>query len=251
MGLGCLVILFFPASIRIWASLFVILLFGIEGAFLYPSVQGVCTDLFAPKHLGEICGTKVLVIFAGIVLGSLWGIFVYYNTPFYRGYSMNPVTVMFMAVSIFSLILTMRAPAGVADGLGEEFRFSVFNYLYDAGKMLGSKRSLRLITLGECYILSTLVFVEGVLMVFAKNNFGPQGNLWMSYALIFMAPLGGIAVGAFLSGFAGRNGFELGVVPVGAVGLVLFSIMAGCFPGQMQIHADIQIFPSLFVFTFL
>lgn len=251
MGLGCLVILFFPAPFRIWASLFVILLLGTEGAFLYPSVQGVCTDLFAPKHLGEICGTKVLVIFAGIVLGCLWGIFVYYNTPFYRGYSMNPVTVMFMAVSIFSLILTMRAPAGVADGLGERFRFNIFNYLYDAGRMLGSKRSLRLITLGECYILSTLVFVEGVLMVFAKNNLGPQGNLWISYALIFLAPVGGIATGAFLSGFAGRNGFELGVVPVGAAGLVVFSVLAGYFPGQMQIHAGIQIFPSLFVFTFL
>ncbi len=251
MGLGCLVILFFPASIRIWASLFVILLFGIEGAFLYPSVQGVCTDLFAPKHLGEICGTKVLVIFAGIVSGSLWGIFEYYNTPFYSAYAMNPAAVMFMVVSIFSLILTMRAPAGMADGLGGKFKFSIFSYLYDAGKMLGSKRSLRLITLGECYILSMLVFIEGVLMVFAKNHFGDQGSLWMSYALIFMAPISGIAMGAFLSGFAGRNGFELGVVPVGAAGLVLFSVLAGYFPGQMQIHADIQIFPSLFVFTFL
>ena len=40
MGLGCLVILFFPASIRIWASLFVILLFGIEGAFFIPFRPG-------------------------------------------------------------------------------------------------------------------------------------------------------------------------------------------------------------------
>ena len=251
MGLGCLIIMFFPASVRIWASLFVILLLGIEGAFLYPSVQGVCSDLFAPKHLGEICGTKILVIFSGIVSGCLWGVFVYYNTPFYSSYYMNPAAVMFMIVSIFSLILTMRAPAGVADGLGEKFKFSIFGYLYDVGKMLGSKRSLRLITLGECYILSTLVFIEGVLMVFGKNHFGAQGHLWMSYAMIFMAPVAGIAAGSFLSGFAGRNGFELGVVPIGAAGLVLFSILAGCCPGHMQIHADIQIFPSLLVFTFL
>ncbi len=251
MGLGCLVILFFPESIRIGASLFVIFLFGIEGAFLYPSVQGVCSDLFAPKHLGEICGTKILVIFAGIVLGCLWGVFVYYNALSYHNYSMNQNAVLFMAVSIFSLMLTMRAPAGVADNLGEKFKFSIFSYLYDAGKMLGSRRSLRLITFGECYILSTLVFIEGVLMVFAKNNLEPQGSLWISYALILMVPLGGIATGAFLSGFVGRNGFELGMVPIGAAGLVLFPILAGFYPGQMQMYSTVQIFPKLFIFTFL
>ena len=251
MGLGCLVILFFPESIRIGASLFVIFLFGIEGAFLYPSVQGVCSDLFAPKHLGEICGTKILVIFAGIVLGCLWGVFVYYNALSYHNYSMNKNAVLFMVVSIFSLMLTMRAPAGVADNLGEKFKFSIFSYLYDAGKMLGSRRSLRLITFGECYILSTLVFIEGVLMVFAKNNFEPQGSLWISYALILMVPFGGIATGAFLSGFVGRDGFELGMVPIGAAGLVLFPILAGFYPGQMQMYSTVQIFPTLFIFTFL
>ena len=75
MGLGCLIILFFPASIRVWASLFVVFLFGIEGAFLYPSAQGVCSDLFDPAHLGEICGTKLLVIFQGIVFRQSMGSF--------------------------------------------------------------------------------------------------------------------------------------------------------------------------------
>ena len=251
MGLGCLIILFFPESIRVWASLFVIFLFGIEGAFLYPSGQGVCSDLFDPEHLGEICGTKLLVIFQGIVLGCLWGVFIYYNALSYHSASLSLATVLFMILSIFSLMLTMRAPAGVADGLGEKFEFSLFSYLRDAGKMLADRRSLRLITFGECYILSTLVFVEGVLVVFAKNNLEPQGILWLSYALIFMAPLVGIATGAFCSGFIGRNGFDLGMVPVGAFGLVLFSILAGCFPGQMYMYLNIQIFPRLLIFTFL
>ena len=251
MGLGCLIILFFPESIRIWAALFIIILFGIEGAFLYPSAQGVCSDLFEPEHLGEICGTKILVVFEGIVLGCLWGIFVYYNALSYHNDSMNLAVVLFMILSIFSLMLTMRAPAGVADGLDEEFKFSIFSYLADAGKMLASKRSLRLITFGECYILSTLVFIEGVLIVFAKNNLEPQGSLWISYALIFMAPLVGIAIGAFCSGFVGRNGFELGMVPLGATGLVIFAIFAGLSPGQMHLYLNIQIFPSLLIFTFL
>ncbi|MCK4981859.1 MAG: AMP-binding protein [Victivallaceae bacterium] len=251
MGLGCMVILFFPESIRIWAALFIIFLFGVEAAFMYPAAQGVCTDLFDPRHLGEICGTKILVIFLGIVSGCLGGVFIYYNAISYHSDSMNFAAVLFMVLSIFSLMLTMRAPAGVADGMNEEFKFGIFNYLTDAGKMLKSKRSLRLITFGECYILSTLVFVEGVLIVFANNNLEPQTSLWMSYALIFTAPLGGIALGAFFSGFVGRNGFELGMVPVGVAGLVLFSILAGLFSEQAHLYLGVQIFLPLLIFTFL
>ena len=50
---------------------------------------------------------------------------------------MNLATVLFMVLSIFSLILTMRAPAGVADGLGEEFKFTIFGYVADARENAG------------------------------------------------------------------------------------------------------------------
>ena len=251
MGLACIVLLCFPESIVVWASLFIIFLFGIEGAFLYPSAQGVCCDLFDPKHLGEICGTKILLVLQGIILGCLWGVFVYYNALSYHSASMNLDALLFMLLSIASLMLTMQAPAGVADGLNEKCTFSMFSYFIDAGKMLARKRSLRLITFGECYLLSTLVFVEGVLIIFAKNNIEAQGNLWMSYALILLAPLGGMGLGAFCSGFVGRNGFDLGMVPIGSAGLVLFGILSGLFPGSAHVYADIHFFPFLLTFTFL
>jgi acyl-[acyl-carrier-protein]-phospholipid O-acyltransferase / long-chain-fatty-acid--[acyl-carrier-protein] ligase len=251
MGLGCIVLLFFPESIKVWASLFVVFLFGLERAFLYPAAQGVCSDLFHSKHLGEICGTKILVILQGIVLGSLWGVFIYYNAFSYHNESVNLAVFFFMVVSVFSLILTMRAPAGVADRHNQEFKFSIFGYFADAGKMLARKRSLRLITFGECYIMATLVFIEGVLMIFAKNNLGPHGSQWMSNALILMAPLVGMGIGAFCSGFVGRSGFDLGMVPIGAVGLVIFGILSGLYPGGAYIYEGIQFFPLLFAFTFL
>jgi len=251
MALGCVIILFFPESIRIWSTLFVIFLFGVEAAFIYPAAQGVCTDLFDPRHLGEICGTKILVIFEGIVLGCLGGVFIYYNAISYHSDSMNYAVVLFMVISTFSLMQAMQAPAGVADGLNEKIELSIFRYLLDAGKMLKSKRSLRLITFGECYILSTLVFIEGVLIVFADNNLEPQTSLWMPYAIIFIAPLGGLALGAFCSGFIGRNGFDLGMVPIGIAGLVIFSILASLFPGQAHMYFGVQVFLRLLIFTFL
>ena len=251
MGLACMVILFFPESIKAEAALFVIFLFGIEAAFLYPAAQGVCSDLFDSRHLAKICGTKILVILEGIVLACLGGVFIYYNALSYHLDSMNLAAMLFMLISIFSLMLTMRAPAGVADRLHEEFKFNIFKYLSDAGKMLKGKRSLRLVTFGECYILSTLVFIEGVLIVFADNNLNPQTSLWISYALILTAPLGGMAIGAFCSGFIGRNGLELGMVPFGVAGLVIFSILAGLFSESVHIYSGVQIFLPLLVFTFL
>jgi len=251
MGLGCMVILFCPEFIRFGAALFIIFLFGIESAFLYPAAQAVCSDLFDTKHIAEICGTKILVTFAGIVLGCIGGILIFDNAILYRDGSMNLAAALFIVISLFSFILTMQAPAGTADRLHKEFKFSILGYLVDDIQMLKGRRSLRLITFSECYILSTLVFIEGVLIVFANNNLEPQANLWVSYALIFMAPLAGTALGAFCYGFVGRNGFDLGMVPVGAAGLVIFSILAGLFPGQAHMYSEVQVFFPVLIFTFL
>jgi acyl-[acyl-carrier-protein]-phospholipid O-acyltransferase/long-chain-fatty-acid--[acyl-carrier-protein] ligase len=250
MALGCIVLLFFPESIRIAGALGVILLFGIEKAFLYPASQGVCSDLFASEHLAKICGTKLLVILGGVILGCAGGVFLYYDAIFHHGGSMNLVAALFLALSVFSLILTMQAPAGIADKPREEFKFGMFKYLVDAGRMLGRNRSLRLITFTECYILSTLVFIEGVLIVFASNNLALQENAWISYGVIFIAPLTGAAVGAVCSGFVGRNGFDLGIMPIGSAGLIIFSILAGLFPGHLYMYSGIEVFFPVLIFSF-
>ena len=251
MVLGCMVVLFFPESIKVAAALFIIFLFGIESAFLFPAAQAVCFDLFDVKHLARICGVKILLIFGGIVLGCIGGVLIYRNVVFYRGSSINLAVVLFVVLCVFSLMLTMRAPADVKDRLHKKFKFNLLAYLADDFQMLKSRRLLRVITLSECYILSTLVFIEGVLIVFANNNLEPQTHSWMSYGLVFVAPLAGTALGAFCSGFVGRNGFDLGMIPVGAVGIVVFTILCGLFPGQVYMYSGIQFFLTVWIFTFL
>ncbi|MDD5597086.1 MAG: AMP-binding protein [Victivallaceae bacterium] len=255
MTAGCIVLRFFPESVRSEAALFIIFLFGVESAFLYPAVQGVCSDLFSPVRHAEICGSKTLLVFTGVFTGCTGGVFIYYNTLRHHSGSSNLAAALFVMLSIFSLILTMKAPAGIADKPREKFKFSLFgNFpgnLLDAARLLGGKRSLRIITFSECYILSALIFVEGILICFANNNFSPEINLWPSYAVMLLAPLGGMALGAFFSSFIGRNGFELGMTPVSFSGFILFLLLAGLFPGTPHIYFECEIFPRLLIFIFL
>ena len=251
MGLGCIVLLFFPESIRIGAALFIVLLFGIQSAFLYPAAQGVCSDLFAPEHLARICGSKMLVIPCGIISGCAGGVLFYHDTIVSPTGSLKLAAALFFCLSILSLILTMRAPAGIADRPREEFKLGIFKHLSDAAGMLANRRSLRLITLTEVYILSTLVFIEGVLIVFANKHLEPQVSLWLFHYLIFIMPPAGIALGAACGGFVGKKGIELGMMPAGYAGLIVFSILAGLFPGQAHIYKGVQIHFSLLIFMFL
>jgi acyl-[acyl-carrier-protein]-phospholipid O-acyltransferase/long-chain-fatty-acid--[acyl-carrier-protein] ligase len=251
MILGCIILRFFPEPLMGGAALFIIFLFGIESAFLYPAVQGVCSDLFNPVRLAQICGSKTLLVFTGVFAGCTGGVFIYYNAIVHHAGSINMPVALFIMLSVFSLILTMEAPSGIPDNPREKFKFTLFGNLIDAAKMLGAKRSLRIITFCECYTLSTLIFVEGILISFANKNFAPQIDLWPSYAIILLAPLAGMAIGSFISGFIGRNGFELGIAPVGFSGFVLFLILAGMFPGTAHIYYECEIFPRLLTFTFL
>ncbi len=251
MGLGCIVLLFFPESSRSGAALCIIFLFGIESAFLYPAAQGIWPDLFAPEYFARLCGSKILLILGGVVLGCVMGVLLHCAAFSRHGVSMNLPAALFFCLSILSLMLTMRAPAGVTDSPREKFKFGIFGHLADAGRMLSGRRSLRIITFTECYILSSIVFIVGVLIVFASNNLEWQTGLWMSCCLIFIAPLAGAALGAAGSGFAGKRGLELGMMPPAAAALILFSILAGAFPGQAHIYSGIQVFIPLLIFTFL
>ena len=251
MLLGGLLLLYLPANLKTAGGMLTIFFFGIEYAFVYPAAMGVGPDLFDNKFLGRICGSRILLIFSGLVLGCVGGIELYHNAILHHGGSLKPAVLLMFFVSVFSLLLTMRAPAGVADKAHERFSFSFLSYVVPALKLFKERNSLRLITLTECYLLASLVFIEGVLIVFANNNLGPVEHLWMSYALLFVAPLTGLALGGFISGFIGRNAFEIGMVPVGAGGLVFFSILAGVSPGQAHIYSGIQIYVQLLIFIFL
>jgi acyl-[acyl-carrier-protein]-phospholipid O-acyltransferase/long-chain-fatty-acid--[acyl-carrier-protein] ligase len=251
MGLGCLVLMFCPENAHTAAALVILFLFGVENSFLFPATQGVCSDLFAPEHISRICGLKILLVIGGIISGCISGVLIFQNTIFHRGGEMHLAATLFFSLSILSLILTMHAPAGVADRLRKEMSFNMFKHLFDSKGLLAKKHSLRLITFTESYILSALIFIEGVLIVFANNHLAPSESLWISYCLVIMTPLAGAGIGAFCGGFVGRNGFELGMMPVGALGMVVFSIIAGFSPSYIHIYLGVQVLSPVLIFVFL
>ena len=251
MILGSIVLLFFPDSIRIFAAYFIIFLLGIESAFLYPASQGVCSDLFVKEYLGRICGFKILVILGGIILGCSSGVLLHYNIIYNQVGSMGTAAFLFFMLSLFSLMLSMHAPAGVADTPGLKYKFTFGSYFKEAGEMLANNRSLRIITFSECYILSSLVFILGLFIFLGGEKLYPHANLWLSFATAFFIPVAGMALGAAFSSFFGRNGFDLGLVPVGAIGFVLFIILAGAFPGTAYFHMRVQLCHPLSIYALL
>ena len=206
-------------------------IFAIQATILSPARKGIVKDMVGSRQLGFASGiVEMSIIFA--ILAAQIGIFLWYDyllreTSDGWHAAAQPTMVMILAavpVALASLLLP-RYPSEQK----EPFKISLFYEHFLQLKILWTQRNLRLSETGISYFW----FLAGVLILItiqiAKEvTNGDAGFGWV--AAVLMAWLsGGVIIGGGIASIICLRKIELGLIPLGAIGMTLGCIFTACF----------------------
>ena len=198
-----------------------VFLMGIHSAIFSPSKYGLLPELLPEKKLSWGNGVLELGTFLAIVGGTVaggWLCKTFSTQPAWSG-------VILIALAVCGLMTSLgvtRVPA--ADPAR---RFQV-NFLADLWRQIGvirRDRTLWLALLGNTYFFAVASLIQLLIVVYTTDELHINNPTWSSY--LQDATLIGIGLGSFAAGYLSGGKIEYGLIPLGSIGLTLFSVLLG------------------------
>lgn len=221
-------------KINMWGMLMVLFLMGLHSAFFSPSKYAILPEILDKDDLSEGNGQLQMWTYAAIILGQACGGYLLqlFNAEIFKVYF------VFIGIAVVgvvtSLLISNVPPAGSKRRVEWNFiKEIVGNVSYVKGS-----RTVFLSVVGLVYF----AFLGGVfqpnILLYARNMMGVDH--FLSSILLVSVSLG-IGLGGLMAGRFSDQKIELGLVPLGAIGLSLFSILLG-FNYQSYYNVFITLF---------
>ena len=227
-----------------YAAFGMTLLLAAQSAVYSPAKYALIKKLAGVENLGTANGVTQAVTIVAILLSSL-GFSVLFEAGYNGGHT--PETIMpgiafigwiFAALSLFEALLTLRLPDFGAENPEERFTlrdYAALRYLRtNMGHLLG-RRGIWLSIVG----LSTFWGVSQVVVAAFPAHFKAMTGSADAVTIqgILAVSAVGLVLGSFAAGRLSRRHIELGIVPLGALGLfgILFQFAFASTPLSMGI----------------
>ena len=202
---------------HIYAMLVALLLLGIHAAFLDPAKEGILPQIFPEEQLPRANGMMQLTIYTMIVLGPVAAGFLI------EGFETRPYipVAMLVGMALVGLTLALGVTRVEAISAGERFRWNgAAEFWRNFAEIRASKALLQTVLaiayfwfLGAVYLQNVIGYGHDLLHLSAS------GISWLTASVSI-----GIALGALVAGKLSADRVELGLVPIGSVGLGIFGI---------------------------
>ena len=199
------------------ALLAVLFLMGTHSTFLSPAKEGIILELVGEEDLSRANGLLQLTIYTMIVFGPVAAGLLLSIFP------LKPYIPVALLVSVslvgfaFSQGITRVAPSGYS----QKFRWNALSEFIHNFSFIRSDRALMLTVLGIAYFwfLGSIYLLN--VLVYGRDLLG-LGDREIS--LLNASISVGIGLGAALAGKLSGDQVELGLVPIGSIGLGVFGI---------------------------
>jgi acyl-[acyl-carrier-protein]-phospholipid O-acyltransferase/long-chain-fatty-acid--[acyl-carrier-protein] ligase len=214
--MGLAVIAFVTGGIGFMLA--VLFLMATQSAFFGPAKYGILPEMLTDRDLSRGNALLQMTTFVAIILGTALAS---YFTDSLAG-----------RLWVVGLLLAVIAVAGVAASLGiarvppsgthRPFRINPWSEVVVGLRRLWSDRPLWLTVVGISYFwfLGALLYIA--VLVFGKESLQAD-NLRVGLLMVFFAV--GIGVGSMAAGRLSGDKVELGLVPLGAIGMGVFAIL--------------------------
>ncbi len=215
MGMGLLAFLL-KSPILLWVTLF---LLAMQSAFFSPAKYGLLPEMLRDERLAWGNGVLQLGTMLAILLGTALG------TPLVaafegREYLTSVVLMALSAAGVATSHFITKVPAAAPD------RKAPWSPWAGMGRCLRCYRADRwlfLTVLGIGYFWFAGVLAMQNIIELAKATVAStalQGQLLTALSL-------GIGIGSLITGYLSRNKVEVGLIPLGGIGLSVFSLLLG------------------------
>jgi MFS family permease len=204
-----------------WIVLSTVFLMGTHSAFFVPAKYGVMPEILQPHLLSRGNGLLESLSFLAVILGTVSGgilSFVFLERETNIG-----IVLLFLAIvgAIASLLIRWMPAANPT------LRFPRYLYgpLYRNLKLLLTSRTLSFAVIGIAFFTFIVAFMRATVYMFGESQ-NPRWDELKTSAVVGTVALG-VGLGSPLAGWLSGRKVELGLIPLGAVGMIFGCVLAG------------------------
>jgi len=203
---------------RLELTYVVLFLFALQATFFSPAKYGILPEILPDAELSRANGVLEMSTFAAIVLGTAFGSFMF-DAWIDRLWMIGVIVVV---IAIAGTALSVRIPDARAAAPGTRVSWNPWREIAIGLKRLFGDRVLWLTVVGLSYFWFLGALLQLVMVLFGKQVMGLDDR-WVGVLLTFAAI--GIAAGSMAAGRLSGDKVELGLAPIGSIGMGVFAIL--------------------------
>jgi MFS family permease len=205
-----------------------VFLMGTHSAFFVPAKYGAMPEILQPQMLSRGNGVLESLSFLAVILGTvLGGVLskVFRGQEYYIGLILTALAV----VGALASLLIRRMPAA---NPSRPFPPYLYQPLWQSIRTLLRSRPLTLAIVGIAFFTFIVAFMRSTMYMHGQTRLPPWDEAKTS-EVVGMVALG-IGLGSPLVGFLSGGKVELGLVPIGALGMIAATLIAAFALDRLQ-----------------
>jgi MFS family permease len=203
-----------------WVVLSTVFLMGMHSAFFVPAKYGAMPEILQPQMLSKGNGLLESLSFLAVILGTVCGGIlstVFHGSEYFIG-------VVLVALAVVGAVASFVIDPIPAADPGRPFPRYLYGPLYENVRSLLRSKPLALAVTGIAFFTFIVAFMRATVYLHGEVQ-SPQWTESKTSEIVGMVALG-IGLGSPFVGFLSGGKVELGLVPIGAIGMILATLVA-------------------------
>ena len=222
----------------------VVALLGAQAALFGPSKFGSIPEIVRPSHISSANGLVGLTTVIAVVIGTIAGNSLYTLFDSGRAVSMAVSAVALLGVAVVGLLSSLLIEPLVPSDPDRKFPINFPKQTYRDLRLLGHNRALLRVAAGSAFFWALASLAQMNVDLFAISEL----NLDQKAVGTLLAVLSvGVGLGSVLAGIWSSGKVELGIVPLGAIGIAISSMLLFTVPDP----TDVRHHPFMWTCTWL
>ena len=196
----------------------VLFLIALQATFFSPAKYGILPEMLPDRDLSRANGVLEMSTFVAIVLGTAVGGYLFEAARA----QLWIIGVVVVAVAVIGTMLSFRIPHVPAAAPGQRIRRNPYSEIWIGLATLRRDRVLWQTVIGISYFWFLGSLLQLVVILFGTSVMH-LSDTWVGVLTAFAAI--GIGVGSLAAGRLSGDKVELGLAPIGAIGMGLFAIV--------------------------
>lgn len=203
-----------------WLVLGCVFLMGAQSAFFGPVKYGIMPEILPADELSRGNGWLESLSFLAVILGTVVGGVLSFV---YRG-NETVIGVILLVLSVAGFLVTLLMQPIPPAHPERPFPRYIYGPLWRSLRMVMTSRPLRLAVVGIAFFTFILAFMRATVYMLGESQ-NPRWDELKTSMIVGTVALG-IGLGSPLAGFLSGRKVELGLIPLGALGMVIATVAA-------------------------
>jgi MFS family permease len=226
-------------ALGVWMVMSTVFLMGTHAAFFAPAKYGAMPEILQPHVLSRGNGILESTTFLAAILGTVCGGLLSF---FFRGqeYWIGVVLLVLALIGAVASLLIAYLPPANPERL---FPKNLFKPLFDNLGVMFRSRPLILSMLGIAFFIFMVSYMRAAVYMHGQTR-NPRWDEFHTSLVVATVALG-VGLGAPLAGFLSGGKVELGLVPLGTLGMALSLLLSA-----LTMHWEIALIVALVLIGF-